>query len=392
MFINKISYFFLFILLLVFYVLYADILSFLILILAIALPIIMYIYLIIISRNIDFDINFDKIAAQKDSDIELKINIKNYSNFPISNSLITIEYKNLLTNETSILTSTIPIQSHTSNSLNFIINSCYCGNLLFELKSIILYDYLKLFSKKIKINKSKEITVLPNIYHIDPHIDTNTNFLSDSNIFSKTKSGDDCSEIFNLRDYVAGDKINRIHWKLSIKQDNLIVKDYSFPIHSSVILIFENNYNNNYNLMDLSIETLMSISQFLVENDIAHHIGWFNHKVNSFLKEDIFSNDDFAIFLGKLFKTTASPIFSNTLNQFQLLDETTNYSHIIYISSTTSKEILHNFSTIHNESKKTYLYISEEKKLPDYFSNIDRINIIPVLQNKINQSLHTLTI
>ena len=45
---------------------------------------------------------------------------------------------------------------------------------------------------------------------------------SDSPEFSKVKSGDDPSEIFDLHPYREGDAVNLIHWKLTEKMDKAL--------------------------------------------------------------------------------------------------------------------------------------------------------------------------
>ena len=53
---------------------------------------------------------------------------------------------------------------------------------------------------------------------------------ADSDRFSTYKKGDDPSEIFDIREYADGDKIQRIHWKLSSKTGDLMVKEGSLPL------------------------------------------------------------------------------------------------------------------------------------------------------------------
>ena len=53
------------------------------------------------------------------------------------------------------------------------------------------------------------------------------------------------SEIFDFREYVPGDDIRAIHWKLSGKTDSLILRQASDPSHYNVVLMADFGMNLN---------------------------------------------------------------------------------------------------------------------------------------------------
>ena len=62
---------------------------------------------------------------------------------------------------------------------------------------------------------------------------------ADSDRFSTYKKGDDPSEIFDIREYADGDKIQRIHWKLSSKTGDLMVKEGSLPLMKEIHIFID---------------------------------------------------------------------------------------------------------------------------------------------------------
>lgn len=85
------------------------------------------------------------------------------------------------------------------------------------------------------------VTILPEI--VIPHLEFSEqirNFLLDSDTYSKTKSGEDVSEVFGLREYRPGDSWQKVHWKMTARQEHIWVKEYSLPIGASVVLAAEN--------------------------------------------------------------------------------------------------------------------------------------------------------
>ena len=112
-----------------------------------------------------------------------------------------------------------------------------------------------------------KITVLPEIYNLNSLYKLNIINTNESSIFSKYKRGDDPSEIFDLKNYLPGDKPNRIHWNLSLKQDNLIVRHYSQPVNSSILVALDFNgiaSEKNIRSLDTVSEVFASISFLLI--------------------------------------------------------------------------------------------------------------------------------
>ena len=54
----------------------------------------------------------------------------------------------------------------------------------------------------------------------------------DADVYDDFRPGNDSSEIFDVREFRDGDKIQSIHWKLSAKMQELVVREDSQPLSS----------------------------------------------------------------------------------------------------------------------------------------------------------------
>lgn len=112
-----------------------------------------------------------------------------------------------------------------------------CGQLSFRCRSIYIADMLNLFRFKTKPFKSVDTIVYPK--HIDVNVQLSDMIrgenISEGNMLNK--KGNDRSEVYDIRAYKAGDDIRTIHWKLSEKTDQLIVRESSEPSHYDVVII-----------------------------------------------------------------------------------------------------------------------------------------------------------
>ncbi len=394
---NKLIYLIILTALVFFYILFIDSMSLLILILALVLPFIQCFFLINISKNISASLHTENITVYKNSESKITVDIINRSVFPVSCAVATLKITNNLTEETQLLTTMMPVSASNQQSIKFSVSYEHCGNVTVVLKKIKIFDYIKLFSKTIFLNVSHEMSVIPEPVSIFPSTETTLSCSSDDDEFSKIKPGDDCSEIFNIREYAYGDKLNRIYWNLSSKFDDLMVKEYSLPVSSQIMIVFEFCFDSlssaPFSKIDSAIEAAMSLSYFMIENEISHKICWFDIKTSTFKTLKITSEDDFSIFLGCIF---SSDIYKDDFHSFIHYQNESDYltfSHTIYISSLLSDEIFHNLSVSNRSIRKTYLYISDSvENTNDFFKTTDDINAINTNYTDISDGLSKIII
>lgn len=127
--------------------------------------------------------------------------------------------------------------------------------------------------------------IIPDTYRVDVESMITDLPDLDGNVYSDRKPGFDLSETFRIREYKAGDKIRSVHWKLSSKQDELVIREGSFPVKNSLLLLMETCFDLEKDLLkDRSKKTvtaLISMSESLCEAGIGHHIAWWNSQDES---------------------------------------------------------------------------------------------------------------
>lgn len=156
----------------------------------------------------------------------------------------------------------------------------YCGRMCIRLEELRVYDYLGVFARQIKSKGKSYVNVLPDIYPMSVEVGMHTrNFPVDAEEYDSHRSGDDPSEIFQIREYRAGDSMQRIHWKMSAKADELMTKEYSQPVGCSVLLLFDLHHAQKQMIgpgeMDRMLETAASLSYSLMLVGCIHYASWF---------------------------------------------------------------------------------------------------------------------
>ncbi len=128
-----------------------------------------------------------------------------------------------------------------------------------------------------KVNKKEsnegEIHVYPVIYEIFEEINTRSKYL-DAYILSKN-GVEDRNLVKDIRKYMPGDDIKRIHWKASAKHDTLLVKNYEKIEGNEVFLFINMNKENMENLdeEESMVDFAMSLMYNLLKREIRCNIS-----------------------------------------------------------------------------------------------------------------------
>lgn len=156
----------------------------------------------------------------------------------------------------------------------------YCGITEICLESIKVYDFLGIFYRKVKWNKKAQVKIMPEFRLMPLEITRKTReFQAEAQEFSGQRRGDDPSEIYQVREYKEKDSLKDIHWKLSAREEKLMVKERSFPL-GCVVLIYidyrkENESESGFSHM---LETVASLSVTLAEEKCIHMAAWYEEK------------------------------------------------------------------------------------------------------------------
>lgn len=111
----------------------------------------------------------------------------------------------------------------------------YCGRYRVGVDEMYIYDIFHAVKLRVTSAQYETVTVLPEIMKKAIGVTAHT-YVSDSpcSVSAVSRTG---SEINGVRPYTAGDSARRIHWKLSSKSEELIVKDSSEAAVSETVIL-----------------------------------------------------------------------------------------------------------------------------------------------------------
>lgn len=382
-----------------FYILYDGNISFMICAFTVLLPIVLTAMNFIAKLCIRAELRIDLQKCAAGQSVPMKLVITNRSFIPVPMAEITICYRMRSGKSEEKMKICTPIFPLNTQTLTAGFSSVHYGVVECRIKSVKIYDFLRI--SRFKLSKKRfsqmvyEVTVLPEAVPLNNAISTYNELGSDSNEFSQTKPGDDPSEIFGIREYAEGDRLSRIHWKLTAKTDELMVKDYSLPLVECCMIVtdFYINEKDPYGeeLYDTELQLSLSLSAFLGENDIRHRTAAYSPLTGQ-LEQAVVFDEATALDSSMLLLSCGISREKDTslYSLSQEADVTQRYGHLIYICSEFTQAAAEQLESSGLAYRYTALICCHESFAPE-LPDTD-IEIIPVYCGNISRSVEELII
>ena len=159
-------------------------------------------------------------------------------------------------------------------SLRMPIDATHVGIYTSGIQTCIIEDLLGLFQRVIHPDETVySLTVLPRTFDVDPL----TMAPGDPGSELMARANEDLSAPSDIRAYQPGDAVKKIHWKLSIRKQELIVRKFEEPLMQEVLILmdcsrppFRGNPQAEADIRDALLETAASLfsAQMKTDHDI----------------------------------------------------------------------------------------------------------------------------
>ncbi len=245
--------------------------------------------------------------AQIGSPVAIYIHVKNNSLFPCPRYACCIGIQNrFLSRERKKWTSGPCVQAG-ENSFVYTVTFSNYGSYGIDLKKVRLYDLTGLFYLQKKAKDSISVQVFPKMHEIGIHVtEAARNFFCDSDVYDSFRPGYDHSELFQMRPFQNGDKIQIIHWKLSAKMDALCVKEGSLPKSPPVLLLldYQKKKQNDAKKVNVYLTIMASLSFSMLDSGCPHYVAWFSDSGNDIVRVRVDNEESLYMFLNYYLEET----------------------------------------------------------------------------------------
>ncbi len=243
------------------------------------IPFLLKLYTLIVKRFVRVQClcNDNNIVVNEETSVI--INVVNDSFLPIPRVEIPVEIWDMqgIAIKKIIVTN---LEPYCLRSMLLNVTPKYCGSFVVSTKKFKIFDFLNLSKTSKKQNCNYGILVHPKIKPLDVEI-TKGKYSNQDDVdeYSDLYAGNEKSQIFGVREYRDNDSLRDVHWKLSAKSEDLVVKEYSKPLDNLIDIYIDTAFDDRsmYRL-DKYLTYILSLKTSL-ENE--------NMKVRLFVLSDV---------------------------------------------------------------------------------------------------------
>lgn len=218
-----------------------------------------------VSATINVSVQFSDDTVQRGDNTFLIIQIRHNGRIPVAPVLLRIP--SMITEEDrEIRLRDIPGRTQ---SLRMPIYAAHVGSFTSGIRSCEIEDLLGLFRRTIHPeNTVFTLTVLPQTFPTEPLIMAP----GDPGSEIMARATEDLNAPSDIRSYQPGDAMKKIHWKLSLRKRELIVRKYDEPVMQDVLILMDCSnppyeWPRKADIQDALIETTASLFSDQMKTD-----------------------------------------------------------------------------------------------------------------------------
>lgn len=244
-------------------------------------------------------------VADADKPVTVQVRICNKGVLPVFHAKIALEVRNSFERRGSVNWQRVSKILPGENQTEFVLLLEQAGNYEVFLRQIRIYDLAGLCFINKRFPSKKNVQVMPALLNVPIFLTHYVrNFFGDADVYDEEKAGHDNSEVFQIRPYAAGDKLQSVHWKLSAKADELMVKESALPKACPVVLLLDYRADKSGRRGNFGtfLEIGASLSFSLMDAGCPHYVAWYEEQTKDIARIRVDDDESFYLFLSYYLK------------------------------------------------------------------------------------------
>ena len=306
-----------------------------------AVPLICFVVLLAVSaasgflpgRRLEYTVESEG-RSEKEKPLVFFVTVKNSGVLPVFSVSITVVLRNKFTEEERRERIITAVGPRAKKTVKMMTEEKHCGCVEASIEEAYISDPLGIFGRKRASTACGSTDILPSERAAAADSRIFSSFNSESFKYSKYRKGNDPGEIQGIRDYRIGDSPKTIHWKLSGKMDDIMVRELGYPVENDILLIFDNAQSEGAETSDKKMSVFVSVALELLRRGIPHSMGWYDRDENYFFIMDVNTEEQVWNVISRILRSAVKNDNVSAIARF--IDNTEeyqrDYSQYIYVS------------------------------------------------------------
>lgn len=296
--------------------------------------------------------------------VPVTFTVRRKSRLPLGVIRINVKFINLLFKEEE--GQEICLQPGESREMVFqyLFEARDCGAVRIQAGNADCYDMLGLFRWSNTAAPEQQVTVYPPELQLNVDLSRRPETIDSGELYDQNRKGQDVSEVSDLRDYIPGDALHSVHWKLSGKMDRLIIREFGHPSNYNTLLLYEvmkkaggREISHQCNNAVLSLAGALSYS--MMQMNLEHNVGRIHMgEIRAVPVHSLETHEQMVLNMLSL-PVLEEESSLNTVYLFLRGNLRSEFTKIIYITPVFSDQAIRQLS---EEVDLTVIQVAEEKK------------------------------
>lgn len=241
-------------------------------------------------KRIEFEILTTGEILDKGQGFPVTLCVTNHSFIPVLDCQLEIYVRNGFMTAGQSYHFHISVPAGGNEKKVFPVSSKYCGRIEIRIIRARMYDFLHLFLREENVDAVKNVMIFP-LGKEQGKIDTSVYISGEDEVEESQTKGSDFSEVSEIREYIPGDNLKDIHWKLSAKKEELMVKEH-VSLSSKQYKIFVELLDGNMEKLDGILERAFSAGKQLLLKGQGFSYCWWSKRAGCMKEKNILSEED----------------------------------------------------------------------------------------------------
>ena len=296
-------------------------------------------------KNLSIELKLPK-AAEQNGIWKGRLTLTNHSVLPVFLGKGTLLWENEFTGEKGEMPIAFSLGGKGKQVIEIQGRSQWCGCIRFALNSWKSFDFFGICSRKRKTELCSCTVVMPEKQKQDFSFLTKEVFDMESFRYSGSRPGDDPGETFDIREYREGDSIRQIHWKLTGKMDRLIIREKSFPVDDTVLILAEAFLpEKDPGTAQTLAEVFAAVLSSFMEQGISCQAGVYDGSTGRFYIEKLRSQEDYENILYLFLRHGGEGDGPRMISEYLHTPGQQRFANYIYITGAPEEEDLRGLRT-----------------------------------------------
>lgn len=237
-----------------------------------------------LSKRVRLRVSVPQPQVFRGESFQIRAELTNLSRLPVPQLMARLAVRAFPEREELLLKGKVMLDSSEQGHLCFQMDSSHCGCLEIRPDRLMVTDFLGVFQRRCRVDRDEKhlLFILPeSLCHDAPLADIQGVFPDEDG--DSEKRGSSAADISEIRRYQENDSLKLVHWKLSARMNDLMVKEMTDPAQRMPWLYLNlqeapglPEVRRNPDLWDHFVETVGSLSARLMKIEKRHMVVWID--------------------------------------------------------------------------------------------------------------------